>query len=220
MQAEASAHLTGIAGQRRIGLRVALAVSAGLTYGIGSGAVIPFVGPLFAAQFLLGSAKPLPVAKAMGSVGLILLAGQFFIVVTALFGGRPVQMLTLLGLFYFLCFVLQARGNGGPAIFLVLVTAVMVPLLDLLHGDLDQSMIMILFQGSAGGVVLSWLAHAVLPEPAGTEATPPPPAVPVADPITRAFASTAILLGAVAAISLLVGGIGVMNIMLVSVTER
>ncbi len=44
----------------------------------------------------------------------------------------------------------------------------MVPLLDLLHGDLDQSMIMILFQGSVSGVVLSWLAHAALPEPRAT----------------------------------------------------
>jgi aromatic ring-cleaving dioxygenase len=155
------------------------------------------LGPLFAAQFLLGGARPLPLAKAIGTVGLILLAGQFFIVMTGLFGDRPVQLLTLLGLFYFLCFFLQAQGKGGPAIFLSLVVSVMVPLLDLLHGDLDQSMIMILFQGSVSGVVLSWLAHAALPEPAGTTAEVPQQVAPLTNPTTRALANAVILLGAV-----------------------
>jgi hypothetical protein len=197
MPAEASPQTLEIARRRRVGLRVALAVSVGLTFGIGSGAVIPFLGPLFAAQFLLGGARPRPLAKAIGTVGLILLAGQFFIVMTGLFGDRPVQLLTLLGLFYFLCFFLQAQGKGGPAIFLSLVVSVMVPLLDLLHGDLDQSMIMILFQGSVSGVVLSWLAHAALPEPAGTAAEVPQQVAPLTNPTARALANAVILLGAV-----------------------
>ncbi|AMJ62009.1 DUF2955 domain-containing protein [Bosea sp. PAMC 26642] len=197
MPADTVSRTAVVARQRRVGLRVALAVAVGMTVGVGSGAVIPFLGPLFAAQFLLGGARPLPVAKAIGTVGLILLLGQFFIVMTGVFGSRPVQLLILLGMFFFLCFFLQASGKGGPAVFVSLVISVMVPLLDLLHGDLDQSMIMILFQGSAGGVALSWLAHAVLPEPAGEPDRPAQQPAPVADPIARALANTLILLGAV-----------------------
>ncbi|MDR6872105.1 hypothetical protein J2Y55_003121 [Bosea sp. BE125] len=197
MPAEASPQSQEIARQRRMGLRVALAVSVGLSFGIGSGALIPFLGPLFAAQFLLGGARPLPLAKAIGTVGLILLAGQFFIVMAGLFGSRPLQLLSLLGLFFFLCFFVQAQGKGGPAIFLSLVIAVMVPLLDLLHGDLDQSMIMVLFQGAVSGVVLSWLAHAAVPEPTGAADKLPPQAVALSNPTARALANTAILLGSV-----------------------
>ncbi|WID95083.1 hypothetical protein QO058_20025 [Bosea vestrisii] len=107
-----------------MGLRAALAISAGLTFSIATGAVIPFLGPLFATQFLLGGARPLPLAKAIGMTGLVLVMGQAFIIVTGIFGDRPMQLLLLLGLF-FVCFVLQAQGRGGPAIFLSLVIAVM-----------------------------------------------------------------------------------------------
>jgi hypothetical protein len=41
---------------------------------------------------------------------------------------------------------------------MALVTAAMVPLLELLRGKLDQSMMAILLQGCAGGALLSWLA--------------------------------------------------------------
>jgi hypothetical protein len=180
-----------------MGLRVALAISVGLTLSIATGAVIPFLGPLFAAQFLLGGVRPLPLTKAIGMVGLVLVMGQFFIIVSGIFGDRPLQLLSLLGLFFFVCFVLQAQGKGGPAIFLSLVIAVMVPLLDLLHGDLDESMIAILLQGCVSGVVLSWLAHAVLPEPGAAEDAPPQPAMASENSVTRAVANTLILLLAV-----------------------
>lgn len=186
-----------VARQRHVGLRVALAVAVGLTLGIATGGVIPFLGPLFAAQFLLGGAKPMPLAKAIGMVGLVLVIGQVFITVSGIFGDRPLQLLSLLGLFYFVCFVLQGQGKGGPAIFLSLVIAVMVPLLDLLHGDLDQSMIAILFTGSVTGIVLSWLAHAILPEPAGSEKAPQAQLVASPHPVARAVANSLILLLAV-----------------------
>lgn len=193
MPAEPSA--AAIDRQRRIGLRVALAVAVGLTIDIATGAVIPFLGPLFAAQFLLAG-KPLPFGKAIGMTGLVLVVGQAFITLTGIFGDRPVQLLTLLGLFYLLCFAAQARGQGGPAVFLSLVIAVMVPLLDLLHADLDESMIAILLHGALSGIVLSWLAHALLPD-RDADADTPAPVVALDHPLLRAAANTAILLGAV-----------------------
>ncbi|RDJ27402.1 DUF2955 domain-containing protein [Bosea caraganae] len=193
MPPEASASALGR--QRRIGLRVALAVAAGLTLGMATGAVIPFLGPLFAAQFLLAG-KPLPFGKAAGMVGLVLVVGQTFVLLTGLFGDRPLQLLTLLGLFYLICFAAHAQGKGGPAIFLSLVIAIMVPLLDLLHGDLDEGMMAILLQGVVSGIVLSWLAHALLPD-REAETEEPAPVVALGNPLLRAVASTAILLGAV-----------------------
>jgi hypothetical protein len=196
MPAEASASAEAVLSrQRRTGLRVALAVTTGLTFGVATGAVIPFLGPLFAVQFLIFGAGPLPLAKAVGLIGLVLVVGQTFIFLTGIFGDRPIQLLTLLGLFYFVCFYVQARGRGGPAIFLCLVIAIMVSLLDRVHAKLDTSIIAILLQGYLSAVVLSWLAHAVLP---GQDAVDDEEQTAAASgrPAMRALANAAILLGA------------------------
>jgi len=193
MRAEAAA--AARARQRSAGLRVALAVAAGLTFDIGTGAVIPFLGAVFATQFLLGGG-PLPFSKALGMVGLILVVGQAIQLLTGLFSDRPLQLLALLGLFYLLCFTAHARGKGGPVVFLCLVVAIMVPLLDLLHADLDQAMVTILLHGVASGIGLSWLAHLVLPD-RGAPANAPATATALESPLARGIANTAILLGAV-----------------------
>src|SRR3954466_10019307 len=123
--------------QRRIGLRVALAVAVGLTWNVATGAVIPFFGPVLAVQFLILGAGPLPLSKAVAFVGLVLAIGQGFIVLNGLFGDHPLQLLMLLGFFYFACFFVQARGQGGPVIFLSLTIAIVVTLLDRVHSTLD-----------------------------------------------------------------------------------
>src|SRR5829696_9104256 len=146
MRAEATADREAARRRRRIGLRVALAVAAGLTIDVATGAIIPFLGPLFAAQFLISGARPLPFAKAVGMVALVLIVGQVFLVMAGVFGNRPLQLLALFGVFYFVCFFVQAQGKGGPATFLCLVIAIIVPLLNLVHGDLDESVIGILLR--------------------------------------------------------------------------
>ena len=65
MPADASAAEVVLSCQRRIGLRVALAVAAGLAFNLATGAVIPFFGPLIAVQFLIFGAGPLPLSKAV-----------------------------------------------------------------------------------------------------------------------------------------------------------
>jgi hypothetical protein len=195
-EASASAKAMVLSHQKRTGLRVALAVAAGLTFDVATGAVIPFFGPLLAVQFLIFGAGPLPLAKAIGLIGLVLVLGQAFLFLTAIFGDRPLQLLTLLGLFFFVCFFVQARGRGSPAIFLCLMIAIMVSLLDRVHDQLDTSILAILVQGYLSAIVLSWLAHAVLPghDAADDEAQP---GAAVDRPATWALANAAILLGAV-----------------------
>src|SRR6476646_7557000 len=164
--------------QLRIGLRVALAISVGFTWNVATGAVIPFFGPVLAVQFLILGAGPLPLSKAVAFVGLVLVVGQSFIVLNGIFGDQPIQLLALLGLFYFVCFFVQARGQGGPVIFLCLVIAITVTLLDRVHNTLDTSIIAILLQAFLSAVVLSWLAHAILP---GKDATENAKAAPATD---------------------------------------
>jgi hypothetical protein len=195
MPPDASAADAVLSRQRRIGLRVALAVAAGFTFNLATGVVIPFLGPVLAAQFLIFGARPLPLSKAVAIAGLVLVVGQAFIVLNGIVGDHPVQLLALLGLFYFVCFFVQARGQGGPVIFLCLVIAITVTLLDRVHATLDTGIIAILLQAYLSAVVWSWLAHAVLPSHNATEDAPQ--AAPAIDgPVTRALANAVILLGA------------------------
>src|SRR6476659_4823437 len=154
MPTDVSAAAVALSRQRRIALRVALAVAAGFTLNLATGEVIPFFGPVLAVQFLIFGAGPLPLSKAVAFVGLVLVVGQAFIVISGIFGDQPIQLLALLGLFYFVCFFVQARGQGGPVIFLCLVIAITVTLLDRVHDTLDSSIIAILLQAYLSAVVL------------------------------------------------------------------
>jgi hypothetical protein len=182
--------------QKRKGLRVAIAVTAGFIFAVATGAIIPFLGPLFAAQFLLASSRPLRAGQTLGAAVLILVAGFFFMLLTAFFGDKPMTFLMLLGLVYFLLFFAQAIGKSGAAIFLIQVAGIMVPLLGLLNETLASSILSILTTGVATGAVLMWLAHVIIPEPAGVSVPPPPAPLP-ARPYLRALANTFILLTAV-----------------------
>ena len=151
---------------------------------------------MFAAQFLVAGPRPPGAKQAIGMVLLILVAGEALVWLTGLFGDRPAVLLSLLGLIFFACFLLQAQGKGGAATFLILVIAVMVPMLGILQTDLDESIILILFKGALGGVALTWLAHAVFPDPGGEDLQPP--VAPSLDrAVDRALANTAILLAMV-----------------------
>jgi hypothetical protein len=181
--------------QRRKGLRVALAVSVGLTVAVFSGAIVPFLGPLFATQFLPGSSRPMPLGKTVGMAALILVSGVFMMVLTNTLGDRHATFLMLLALIYF-CFVVQSSGRGGPAAFLVLVVAIMVPLLGILNRDLANSILSILVTGVLSGTLLMWLAYAVIPEPPAMDIEAEPPTTRAPSYI-RTIANTVILLAAV-----------------------
>jgi len=185
-----------IAEQKRKGLRVAFAVSVGFTFAVFSGAVVPFLGPLFAAQFLLGSTQPMPLGKTIGAALVILLAGAVMMLLTILAGEHHIVLLLLLGLVYFLCFAAQSTGKGGTAVFLVLVVAIIVPLLAILNRELASSILFMLVSGVLSATVLAWVAHAIFPEPPALRADTLPPEER-SPALGRALANTAILLASI-----------------------
>ncbi|MGO7646051.1 hypothetical protein ACC709_37230, partial [Rhizobium ruizarguesonis] len=77
----------------------------------------------------------------------MLIAGIAMMVLTAVLGERPAPFLLVLGLTYFVCFAAQSKGKGGPAVFLVLVVAIIVPLLGILKKELANSILSILVTG-------------------------------------------------------------------------
>ncbi|RYG98937.1 MAG: DUF2955 domain-containing protein [Alphaproteobacteria bacterium] len=182
--------------QKRKGLRVALAVSIGFVLAVYWGAFVPFLGPLFAAQFLLGNSQPMSLGKSAGTAIVIVVTGMVMMVLTSTLGDRPVPFLLLLGLTYFLCFAAQTAGKGGPAIFLVLVVAIIVPLLGTLNEELANSILSILVGGVLSGTLLMWFAHAIVPEPTKRDVGLAPTLYQSPD-LLRASANTLILLGSV-----------------------
>jgi len=182
--------------QKRKGLRIALAVSVGFTLAVYGGAVVPFLGPLFAAQLLLGSSRPMQFGKTIGAAIVILITGIAMMVLTSLLGDRPVPFLMILGLTYFVYFAVQSAGKGGPAVFLALVVAIIVPLLGILNKELANSILSILITGVLSGTVLMWLAYAVFPEPSSRNveavSSDERPAA-----LLRALANTGILLACI-----------------------
>ncbi|NHT77755.1 DUF2955 domain-containing protein [Rhizobiaceae bacterium CRRU44] len=182
--------------QTRKGLRVALAAAVLFTISVASGAIVPFLGPLFATQFLLASSQPMSLGKVAGMAVLILVVGAIMMMLTTWLGAHPGPFLLLLGLLYLLCFIAQTAGIGGPAVSLILVVAVIVPLLGILNRELAASILTILVGGVLGGAIMMWLAHALIPEPAPEPETSSAQERRTPD-YPRALANTAILLASV-----------------------
>lgn len=179
---------------RRQGLRIAFAVAASFTVAVAQGEIIPFLGAVFAAQLLMSSRQPMGVPQAIGFVGVMLLAGQGFLVLTSILGDRPISFLLMLGLIYFACFLAQLNRRGGPAPGLILTIGVAAPLLGVLDRDLGASIVVILGKAAANGVLFAWLAHVAFPHRESATSRPPPQP-PIHRQATRiAFADTVILL--------------------------
>ncbi|MBV0893382.1 DUF2955 domain-containing protein [Paracoccus sp. Z118] len=183
---------------RRHGFRVAAAVAVGFVWAGLAGQVIPFLGPLFAIQLLMAP-RPPGLGQGIGMVTVILAGSVVMLVLTGVVGDRPVVLSAFLALVYFACFLAQATGRGGGAPFLVLVVAIIVPMLGVLKMDLGQPIVAILLDGVGTGLLLTWAAHAVFPDPGGLPPAPPPPAPPVpGDGSTlRAITNAGILLAMV-----------------------
>lgn len=175
-------------------MRIAVAVAVGFTLGVANGQILPFLAPMFAAQFLVASPGPLAPRQAIGLLVLILVAGISLAWLTGVLTDRPLALLSLLGLIYFIGFLMQARG--GTAGFLIIVVAVMVPILGILQKDLGEGIVLMLFKGALGGIVLAWLSHVLLPDPGGRHAPPLAP-IPPERPIWRSLANAAIVLAMV-----------------------
>ncbi len=152
---------------KRQGLRVAIAITVGLCAGLMLDDPLPFLAPLFASQFLLASRHPPALLHGAVTVLVVILTGALLVFFSGLLRERPWVLMPLLWLFYFACFGALGRQLGGAAPALMLVIAIVVPLLDILQGNLGESIVLLLAKASSLGMVLSWAAHALLPNPAG-----------------------------------------------------
>ena len=182
---------------RRQALRIAVAIAAGMAAMVAASSVMPFLAPLFAAQFLVAGRRPMKPARAVGMAVVIVATGQAVALVVAVLGDRPAVFLPLLWLLYLACFLAQSRGRGGQAAFLVLVVAIIVPLMEMLHRDLGRSLMSVLAGGVVGGVLLAWAAHAIVPDPGGADAATAQAPAAADRHWHRAAASASILLAAV-----------------------
>jgi hypothetical protein len=183
----------GRARVRQQGLRIALAASAGIALAVAAGSPVPFLAPLFAVQFLVAHRRPLGPVQGLGMFVLIVVTGQAMAALASLLGDRPLVFLPVLWLVYLACFWLLAVRKGGPAPALVQVIAIIVPILEIRRTDLGEPILLILAYAAAGGVLLSWAMHALLPDPA--TGRPPLPGAPAARqaPTRQVVASSFIL---------------------------
>ncbi|WP_431495152.1 DUF2955 domain-containing protein [Pseudomonas brassicacearum] len=180
---------------KRQGLRVALAATVGLCTGLVLGDILPFLAPLFAIQFLLASRRAPALSQGLITLLVSLLTGALLVCMTSMLGERPWVLLPVLWLFYFACFTAQGQQRGGAGPALMLVIAIVVPMLDIVQRDLGESIVLVLVKAVSLGLLLTWGAHALLPDPAG-EYTDQEIAQPreLALVIHQAMASAAILL--------------------------
>ncbi|XXE03615.1 DUF2955 domain-containing protein [Pseudomonas sp. Z3-6] len=180
-------------------MRVALAVTVGLCTGLVLGDILPFLAPLFATQFLLASRRAPALSQGLITLLVSLLTGALLVGMTGMFGERPWVLLPSLWLFYFACFTAQGRQLGGAGPALMLVIAIVVPMLDTVQRDLGESIVLVLVKAVSLGLLLTWGAHALLPDPAGEQADPQraqPRELTLV--IRQAMASAAILLAMIA----------------------
>jgi hypothetical protein len=165
---------------------------------VASGAALPFLGPLFAAQFLIASRRPLGLVQALGMSVVIVVTGQVLVIACDVFASRPLVLLCLLWLVYFACFFKQERGASAAS--LILLIAIIVPLLEILQRDLGETTVAILVKAVLSGALLAWLAHVVFPHLGPDVGKPPAPSTsPSATTFAsrRAIASAFILVAAV-----------------------
>ena len=140
---------------RRQGLRIAAAVAVGFTAAIWAKAAIPFLIPVFAAQFLTASRRPPSLTQGLAMIVLVLVLSQVLALAVSVFTGHPLVLGAVLWLLYFVCFYFQAEGKGGAATFVVLVIAIIVPLLEIEQIDLGESITAVLTKAAMSGVVLA-----------------------------------------------------------------
>jgi hypothetical protein len=199
MPAEAASPAETIALRRarNFGLRLAFALAFGFAAALVVQSVLPFLVPLLALQILLSSPRPLPLAQGVGVVLMALVVAQFWVLTIGVLGERPVVLLMLIGLVCFLCFAAQAMARGGAAIGLILTIMVMTLVLGMAQINLGASIVGILLKSMLAGLVLSWIAHVLFPDPGG----PLSDALkrqPLADPLPRAAANAVIVVAVLA----------------------
>lgn len=182
---------------RRLGLRLAFAISVGFTIAVAMGSPLAFLPPMLAMQFIMASPRPLPLNAAVGMFVIVLVVSGALMFCVSLFGDRPPVLITVLGLLYFVCFAAQAQSKALPVVGLVMTISTVTLILGMANVDLGQAVVTVLLLSLGGGLLVAWAAHALFPSPDAVGAEPIATPFVVPHPLRRAAANTAILLGAI-----------------------
>jgi hypothetical protein len=154
-------------------LRIALAVAIGLTIAEARDQPFAFLTPMFAVLMLAKSQRVPSLAQGFGLAVILAVGSWLALSFSNLLLDRPVAYLLLVSVIFFGCFWLMARGKGGPAPQLLLISNVMIPVVAVLSREAAADLAVVMIDAGIGAPLLVWLVHAVLPS-ASTSAAPQP----------------------------------------------
>jgi hypothetical protein len=149
-------------------LRVGFAVALGFVIGEATEEPFSFLTPLLTFQLLMKMPQAPSMRQGVGFVLVVAIASGVALALVNGLQDRQFVYLTVLGLIYFGCFLLQLQGKGGPLPGMLLVCNAMVPVLAVISRDLAQDFVSVFILSAASAVLLAWLAHAAFPESAST----------------------------------------------------
>ncbi len=182
---------------RNRGLRLAFAVTLGLTFEVMRGATLPLLAPVIALQLLAGGTRPPPI----GMIVMVLaIAGAssalaYFVSVFAV--NVPGTYALGVGLLYLWGFGLAFTPKGAPIGVMIVTMCVVVTSLSGVSTDLALGVVVELLSSVFLGAILVYLAHAVFPTPPeanDADERPAPATTPLMPGAQRAIMATVILL--------------------------
>lgn len=157
-------------------LRMALAIAISFTVAEARDQTFAFMTAMFAMQMMVKSPGPPSLAQGFGFAVVLSLATQIALFLSGILLHRPVVYLIVIGLVFWGCFHLQARGKGGPLPQLLLICNAMLPVLAVQAPDLAIDFADIMIEAAIGAPLIVWGVHALLPAAKVAEPSPPPPA--------------------------------------------
>jgi hypothetical protein len=162
----------------RRSLRLALAIALSLTLAEAREAVFGFMTALFALQMMVKSPRPPSLQQGFGFAIVLIVATHVALTLTGALLHRPVAYLIIIGLVFWACFYLQARGKGGPLPQLLLVCNAMLPVLAVQDQDLAVDFANIMVEAAIGAPLVVWLVHGLLPSRRTADDATTPAAAP------------------------------------------
>lgn len=163
---------------------MALAIAISLTLAEARDTTFAFITAMFALQMMVKSPHPPSLKQGFGFAVILIIATHVALTLTGALLNRPVVYLITLGLVFFACFYLQARGKGGPLPQLLLICNAMLPVLAVQSPDLAIDFADIMIEAAIGAPLVVWLVHGLLPAKEVMGEAPAPTAAAAVSPET------------------------------------